>query len=108
MTTAEYPQLIRNNAQLIRDSVPRVEAVPAIPALFDEQERIATNMAAHLESLAAHYDQMAAALRDKEAGEEFSEDDLQGAFWSGARAGLLCMIRATLGLCECFVAATRL
>ena len=35
-------------------------------------------MAKHLESLAAHYEQMAAALRDKEAGMAFSEEDLQG------------------------------
>lgn len=35
-------------------------------------------MAHRLESLAGHYDQMAAALHDKEAGIEFSEDDLHG------------------------------
>jgi hypothetical protein len=35
-------------------------------------------MAGHLESLASHYDQMAGALRESEAGEVFSEEDLQG------------------------------
>jgi hypothetical protein len=35
-------------------------------------------MAGHLESLAAHYDQMAGTLRESEAGEEFTEDDIQG------------------------------
>jgi autophagy-related protein 17 len=35
-------------------------------------------MARHLESLAAHYDQMASALRESEAGEEYAEDDLYG------------------------------
>jgi len=47
-------------------------------------------MARHLESLAAHFDQMAAALKDNEAGETFSEEDLQGecgdkASWSSSR-----------------------
>ena len=37
-------------------------------------------MASHLESLASHYDQMAGALRESEAGEVFSEEDLQGRF----------------------------
>jgi autophagy-related protein 17 len=36
-------------------------------------------MAHRLESLAAHYDQMAVALRESEAGEAFSQEDLQGA-----------------------------
>jgi len=35
-------------------------------------------MARHLESLTAHYDQMAAALKGSEAGEAFSEGDLLG------------------------------
>ena len=35
-------------------------------------------MAVHLESLVSHYGQMAGALRDNEAGEVFSEEDMQG------------------------------
>lgn len=35
-------------------------------------------MAKHLTSLAEHYDQMASALRDNEAGEVFSREDIQG------------------------------
>jgi hypothetical protein len=35
-------------------------------------------MAAHLESLASHYDQMATALRESEAGEEFNDEDIHG------------------------------
>lgn len=77
-TTAEYPQLIRNNAQAIRESIPSVEPVPSIQMIFNDQERVSTDMASHLESLAAHYDQMAAALRDKESGADFTEEDLQG------------------------------
>ena len=37
-------------------------------------------MAQHLESLTSHYDQMAGALKDHEAGEEFGEEDLQGMY----------------------------
>lgn len=39
---------------------------------------VSIDMARHLESLATHYDQMAAALKDSEAGETYSEEDLQG------------------------------
>jgi autophagy-related protein 17 len=39
---------------------------------------VSIDMARHLESLAAHYDQMATALKDSEAGEMYSEEDLQG------------------------------
>lgn len=38
-------------------------------------------MATHLESLAAHYEQMAVALRHKEDGEDFSEEDLISGFY---------------------------
>lgn len=40
--------------------------------------RVSTDMAGHLESLAGHYDQMAGALKESEAGEQFAEEDLQG------------------------------
>lgn len=46
--------------------------------MFGVQERVTGNMAAHLEDLTKHYDNMAEALREKESGVEFSEDDLQG------------------------------
>lgn len=35
-------------------------------------------MALLLENLASHYDQMASALKDSEAGDTFNQDDLQG------------------------------
>jgi autophagy-related protein 17 len=41
------------------------------------QEATIASMAGLLESLASHYDQMAGALKDSEAGEAFSEEDLQ-------------------------------
>ncbi|KAF8588224.1 hypothetical protein K439DRAFT_669529 [Ramaria rubella] len=47
-----------------------------VSALLLLQERTSAGMASHLESLAAHYDQMATALKEKEAGEELSEEDM--------------------------------
>lgn len=41
------------------------------------QEANIASMAGLLESLASHYDQMAGALKESEAGEAFSEEDLQ-------------------------------
>jgi autophagy-related protein 17 len=55
-------------------------ALPSIDGILESQAEVSTHMANHLESLAAHYDQMAGALRESEAGEVFSEDDLQGRF----------------------------
>ena len=40
-------------------------------------------MARNLESLVAHYAQMAAALKDSEAGEMFSEEELRGSVVTG-------------------------
>lgn len=51
-------------------------------------------MANLLESLAGHYDQMSTALHEQEAGEEFSEEDIQRA----CRAFCRCSCRAELGL----------
>lgn len=52
---------------------------PTVPIenILESQAEVSTHMAVHLESLASHYGQMAA-LRDSEAGELFSEEDLQG------------------------------
>ncbi|KAF8207617.1 autophagy-related protein 17 [Mycena galopus ATCC 62051] len=60
------------------DSLPDVPPLPAMDRLLTAQDGKITVMARHLESLAAHYDQMAGALNDIEsAGETFSEEDLQ-------------------------------
>lgn len=42
------------------------------------QEGASVKMADQLESLAAHYDQMLVAMTDHDAGETFSEQDIQG------------------------------
>lgn len=49
-----------------------------VSALLAQQEQTSAGMASHLESLAAHYDQMATALKEKEAGEDIGEEDMEG------------------------------
>ena len=46
--------------------------------ILHTQESVGASMASHLESLASHYDQMKAALRDKDSGVEFSAEDMTG------------------------------
>ena len=48
--------------------------------IFSSQEAISTDMANHLSGLTRHYDQMVQALHESEAGESFSEDDIQGEY----------------------------
>lgn len=76
--TEDFPAILEASISSLRSSLPATEALPSLPAIFTEQDRITIGMATHLESLAKHYDQMAGALRDKESGEMLSEDDLQG------------------------------
>ena len=77
-STEDFPEILSNHVTSLRDALPPMQSVPSLAEVFSSQERLSTNMARHLESLASHYDQMAAALRDKEAGVLFSEDDLTG------------------------------
>ena len=58
--------------------MPQQGPLPPIDKILSSQMDVSIDMARHLESLAAHYDQMAAALKDNEAGEVFGEEDLQG------------------------------
>ncbi|KAG5645529.1 hypothetical protein DXG03_005804 [Asterophora parasitica] len=79
--TDEYPETLANTTTSIQDALPVLSPEP--PMKFAEevlaaQDVILTSMAAHLGSLTSHYDQMANALQDTEAGEEFSEEDLHG------------------------------
>ncbi|KAF8206582.1 autophagy-related protein 17 [Mycena galopus ATCC 62051] len=76
--TDDYPETLNNTTTAIRESLPDVPPLPAMDRLLTAQDGKITVMARHLESLAAHYDQMAGALNDIEsAGETFSEEDLQ-------------------------------
>lgn len=52
--------------------------MPLLDEIFNTKEIASEEMAKHLTSLAEHYDQMADALRDSEAGEIFGDEDIQG------------------------------
>lgn len=83
-TTDSYPENLMDTVSGIEKSLPGKAALPPINAIINSQAQVSTHMANHLESLASHYEQMAGAMRDSEAGEAFSEDDLQGKrYWSG-------------------------
>jgi autophagy-related protein 17 len=77
-TTDDFPESLSNTILSIRNSLPMSESIPSVKDILASQESSSTTIARHLESLAGHYDQMAGALRESEAGEAFSEEDLQG------------------------------
>ena len=62
----------------VKGSLPHPGPLPPIDKILSSQMDVSIDMARHLESLATHYDQMVVALKDSEAGETFSEEDLQG------------------------------
>lgn len=76
--TEDHPHALLEHVDVIRNSLLVPIEIPSIKDIFAKQESVSANMAHHLESLTSHYDQMAGALKDHEAGEEFLEDDLQG------------------------------
>lgn len=77
-TTDEYPETLINTISAIRNALPGSSPLLQVETILLAQAQASTAMAGHLESLTAHYDQMAATLRESEAGEVFSEEDLQG------------------------------
>lgn len=76
--TDAYPENLNSTISTIQNALPYISSLPSINDILESQAQVSTHMASHLESLAAHYDQMAEALRESEAGEAFSEEDLQG------------------------------
>ncbi|KAI6116860.1 autophagy protein Apg17-domain-containing protein [Pisolithus croceorrhizus] len=76
-TTYHYPETLSNAETSIRESLPISGAYPPINPILSIQEHTTIDMARHLESLTAHYEQMASALHDSETGEVFSEEDLR-------------------------------
>lgn len=70
----------RNMQSPSQEKLPSIEPPPSedMTAILFRQEQVSTEMAAHLESLAAHYDQMAKALKDKDSGGSINEDDMDG------------------------------
>ncbi|KAK1226570.1 Autophagy- protein 17 [Marasmius sp. AFHP31] len=75
--TDEYPESLNNSIANIRKSLPAIQPSPPIDQLFYRQDSVTIPMAKQLESLASHYDQMATALHESEAGEVFSDEDVQ-------------------------------
>ena len=77
-TTSDYPESLSKTIAAIKEMVPVEVPLPVFDTIFDSQDAISSKMAEQLESLAHHYDNMSNALHDFEAGEEFSEEDMQG------------------------------
>ncbi|KAG7447325.1 uncharacterized protein BT62DRAFT_980343 [Guyanagaster necrorhizus] len=75
--TDEFPEVLRSTITSIRNSLPDEVPPAAIESHLNSQDETIHAMAKLLESLTGHYDQMASALRDSEAGEAFSDGDLQ-------------------------------
>jgi autophagy-related protein 17 len=78
--TEYYPESLNASITTIRNSLPMGSQSPSIKGILIAQEAIRTSLASRLENLADHYDQMVRACRETEAGEQFSEEDLQGLF----------------------------
>ncbi|KAH7884531.1 autophagy-related protein 17 [Phlebopus sp. FC_14] len=78
-STYDYPETLSTAVASIRESLSLScsTAPPSIGLALSAQEKTTTEMAERLESLTSHYEQMAGALHDSEAGIVFSEEDLQ-------------------------------
>lgn len=77
-TTAEYSQNLIMMNKTVKSSLPQPNPLLPIEKILSSQTDVSIEMARHLDSLTAHYDQMAIALKDSEAGEIFNGEDLQG------------------------------
>lgn len=78
-TTTEYSQTLIMMNTAVKSSLPQLSPLLPIEKILSSQMDVSIEMARHLDSLTAHYDQMAIALKDSEAGEIFGEEDVQGA-----------------------------
>ncbi|KXN91701.1 Autophagy-related protein 17 [Leucoagaricus sp. SymC.cos] len=79
--TDDYPETLTRAIEAIRSSLPEPTMESSLVSRMQDalvgQDTVATSMANLLESLASHYEQIDTALKDTEAGEIFSEEDLQ-------------------------------
>lgn len=76
--TASYTATLQDTLRAIREALPPDKPVVDIQEVLSKQEHWTTEMAHQLESLTEHFEKMEVAQRDSEAGERFSEDDIQG------------------------------
>ncbi|KAF5359683.1 hypothetical protein D9756_003340 [Leucocoprinus leucothites] len=78
--TDDYPETLTLAIEAIRTSLPEPALGSSLVSRIHDtlvgQDNVATTMASLLESLASHYEQMDSALKETEAGETFSEEDL--------------------------------
>jgi len=75
--TASYTATLQDTLRAIREALPPDKPAVDIQKILSTQEHWTTDMAHQLESLTEHFEKMEVALRDSEAGEMFSEDDIQ-------------------------------
>ena len=76
--TASYTATLQDTLRAIREALPPDKPAVDIQTILSTQEHWTTEMAHQLESLTEHFEKMELAQRDSEAGERFSEDDIQG------------------------------
>lgn len=76
--TASYTATLQDTLRAIREALPPDKPTVDIQKVLSTQEHWTTEMAHQLESLTEHFEKMEDALRESEAGEKFSEDDIQG------------------------------
>lgn len=84
-----YTATLQETLRAIRDALPPDKPVVDVQKVLSTQEHWTTEMAGQLEGLAEHFEKMEVALRESEAGEKFSESDIQG-MWS--RAPYVCVV----------------
>ena len=77
--TASYTATLQDTLRAIREALPPDKPAVDVQKTLSTQEHWTTEMAHQLESLTEHFEKMEVALRDSEAGDTFSEDDIQGA-----------------------------
>lgn len=78
--TSDYPETLLGTITVIQDSLPPTNLIPPMVDLFTSQEAASADMANHLSSLTGHYEQMAQAVHDSEAGVDFAPEDLHGMY----------------------------
>ena len=84
--TASYTATLQDTLRAIREALPPDKPAVDLQKVLSTQEHWTTEMAHQLESLTEHFEKMEDALRESEAGEKFSEDDIQGKHYLGVIA----------------------
>ena len=75
---ASYTTTLQEALRAIREALPPDKPIVDVQTILSTQEHWTTEMANQLEGLAEHFEKMELALRESEAGEKFTEEDIQG------------------------------